>query len=94
MDRDSLFACLAVTLISFCAISTATASDEVLRAQLKLPNDAVIKPWPGVADRTLVAYAARRDKTESDDQNENDIKIDLTVLVLKSSTGDIVQRTK
>ena len=94
MDRDSLFACLAVTLMGFCAISTATASDEVLRTQLKLPYDAVIKPWPGVADRTLVAYAAYRDKTESDGENENDTKVDLTVLVLKSSTGDVVQRTK
>jgi hypothetical protein len=66
------------------------------RASMKdfeLPQKVIgaVKSWPGVADRTLVAYAI---PGSSSDTADGIGTFDLAVLVFKTSTGELMRRFK
>ena len=66
-----------------------------------VPEDAVVKPWPGVPDRTLVAWvdyeSTTSDKVDGGATPSGpavpDV-VDLTVLVVQASTGRALQRVE
>jgi hypothetical protein len=59
-----------------------------LRAALKLPADALVKAWPGVADRTIVAWV----REPSTPVGSDDRVFDRTLLIVRTSTGEVTQR--
>jgi hypothetical protein len=77
------------------AAAAAAAAAPVARAlqALKAPENAVSLPWPGVADRTLVAWTTwRADENTTADAPE-DGAIDLDLAIVQSSTGAVLQHT-
>ena len=55
-----------------------------------VPEEALFKAWPGVADRTLVAWTDDDGAAPADSQAPD--VVDLTVLVVQTSTGRVLQR--
>jgi len=102
MRRLSRWACLALALAGLHAVPAWALTEQQLRAAIAdddLPDDALFKPWPGVPDRTLVAWSDYRSMTT--DQVDGgatptgpDVPdvVDITVLVVQTSTGHVLQR--
>jgi hypothetical protein len=83
-----LWAACAAAILGLHAPSASALDEAALRAALPddVPEEAVLKTWPGVADRTLVAW--------TDDADAAGDAVDLGVLVVRTSTGEVLQRTR
>ncbi len=75
------------------APSASAMTEAELRAKLKLGETAVLKTWPGVADRTIVAWTALHpDPTRKPDEQRDMDTYDRTLMVVKTSTGEVMQK--
>ena len=88
----------AAALLGLVATTAFALDDDALRRALPndVPDDALLKEWSGVPDRTLVAWADYRsmttDKAASAPIPSGPDVIDLDVLVVETSTGRELQR--
>lgn len=99
--RRSLRQLLAAALLGLAATAAFALDEEALRSALPddVPDDAIVKDWPGVAGRTLVAWVDYRSMTTEQAASASvpsgpDVPdvIDLDVLVVETRTGQVLQR--
>jgi hypothetical protein len=62
-----------------------------VRHRLALPADAQVLAWPGVADRTIIAFATPRELSRADEE-QGVAYFDLTIEIVKTGSGELVAR--
>ena len=85
--RSLFLAGLLVALPLARADDEASAQRASMLERLKAPEDAIVKAWPGVPDRTLVGWTVVRP-----DPNGGTELVDLTLLLMQTSTGRTLAR--
>lgn len=92
------WALAALAAVSLHVAAAPALSEEQLRKAVPgdVPEDAIFKAWSGVPDRTLVAWVDYEGTTADPSASAPDQPdvIDLTVLVVESSTGRELQRVQ
>jgi hypothetical protein len=81
-------AAVAACVLALHGVAANAMTEAELRAALKLPDGALVKAWPGVPDRTIVAWVYE----PSEPQGLDDRVFNRTLLIARTSTGDVVQR--
>ncbi len=91
--RLSRCAAAATALAGLWTAPAFALTEEQLRAAVPdaVPQEARFQAWTGVADRTLVAWTDYTDPAPAGAGKDDDI-LDLTVLVVQTSTGQVLQR--
>ena len=87
--RPLLLAALLAALPHARADDDAAGPRAALLERLKAPENAVAKDWPGMPDRTLVAWTQLR----PDPDGPSDL-VDLTLLLVQTSTGRTLARAR
>jgi hypothetical protein len=79
---------VALALVGLQAAPAAALTDAQIRAAVTddIPEEAQFKAWPGVPDRTLIAW------TDDESASSDEAAVDLTVLVVQTSTAHVLQR--
>jgi hypothetical protein len=80
--------CAMLALVGLQAAPAATLTEARIRAAVTddIPEEAQFKAWPGVPDRTLIAW------TDDESTSSDEAAVDLTVLVVQTSTARVLQR--
>ena len=80
-------------LLALHAPGASAMSEAELRATLQLPEGAAVKNWPGVPDRTIVAWTVQHpDPTRTPEQLRDESSYDRTLMIVKTSTGEVMQK--